>query len=68
MTSTASGPTPGSSPSSSEPGDAFERGLATARARLGASPLVGDTREARARALAEALVSLRRAVEAGVLG
>jgi len=32
------------------------------------SPLVGDTREARARALAEALVSLRRAVEAGVLG
>jgi len=68
MTSTASGPTPGSSPSSSDPSGAFARGLATARARLGVAPLQGDTREARARALAEGLVSLRHAVAAAVLG
>lgn len=66
MTSTGSGPTPASSPSSSER-EAFARGLATARGRLGLSPLPGGTRQERAEALAEGLVALRRAVEASVL-
>lgn len=66
MTSTGSGPTPASSPSSSER-EAFARGLETMRGRLGLAPLPGATRKDRAEALAAGLVSLRRAVEASVL-